>query len=1020
MRNLSTLILLLIFGNYVWGQSASKLRTRIVDKQTLTQFVNIAPSLHNEKLDRTSTSNITSDFSQDPVGTRYTSDAVTVIKIGEASNPFTTLNPSCPPLAALNGIGTNGTVAFLYRQNIVQCDPLGEAATVNNGILRYSISTDGGASWDTGDQLPCFGIGPITPVYQNPIRFPMAQLYAPEGSQNVEDLKMVAIGSILTQLNGEWDGAAAVTLNDPAGNLSIDQEDYLFQGSFRDVNGGLTQRVAGEFWYVALESVSNSAPADNGLGRVHIYKGLLDEVSGQIDWQLSSIISPDHFVAPGAGSTGPDYTTPNIAFSPDGQIGYVTFLGDLNTGVNGAYSPVIISSQDAGASWSEPLELDMRDYTDLSDSLTLAFLDSVLDDNGNFVEFDTVIVTPQPTTGFSHDLVVDAEGNPHILALVGAGTNQLNDTATYSIFPGFPKITVDFTFDEFGDLNLLFLSRQATFRGEFPADATEEEQIAVDMHPQISRNPSGSKIFYTWTDTDTTGGLTTDNIAPNLFSRVLDLDSDLLSTTFSWTEDDQTFGGLILLPKIPEIILENEGSFTLPTVFTNLDGATALDPASFFYVTDIVVPSTTAFTEEKNFFFNCKASPFENTFNITEPNCGTTDGSIEIVAGGGSGGFNFQWDANADSATTATIDNLSAGIYSVVVSDDAGCTDEIQIVLDNIDAPVLALDSTNTIDIACFGDDNGQITVNATGGTPGYQFSIDGENFATSNQFTGLDEGLYEVVVRDTNNCESVLQVEIEEPDSFSLALSSTNIRCTGEGNGSIVARAFGGTGEIAFAWTTGDTTPELLNLEAGEYSVTITDENECTSTATASIVEPGPLTVTATASAPNNSEAPPFTGVAVVQGNGGTPNAGSNPYDVLWSDGSTQSFNTGLCGDTYTVTLTDANGCTAIDSAIIEGIACVVDTVTSIEDELAAGIFGWEVFPNPGIDRITMVLNLEAPQRIRINLSDAQGRSIIEEEVNAGLEYKREYSLTGISAGVYLLQITTSEGMASRKILIK
>ncbi|MEL7340946.1 MAG: hypothetical protein AAGM67_10700, partial [Bacteroidota bacterium] len=387
MKRISLLLMGLVFGLSLFGQK------RIIDRdqpeinQRVDAFV---PPTSVPQQARTAT-----PVNPVPIGTIF-SDNVTTVKVGEASNSFSTLAAECNPLTFVPGVGTNGgSLALVYRRNIANCG----GQTIDNGRLTYSISTDMGASWDVGSgvtstatTLPpnnhCFGVIELTPQYDVPSRYPMGALFAANGGTNVSDLVLSSTGSLIN--NGQWDGNHAGTVVDPAGTPNLTQDAYLNQGVGHTISGGMVERVPGEFWFVTNET--QGLNNDAGPGRVFVYKGTYNTTTQQTDWVQAAVIEPDNFLLDGSNA---QLSTPNIAFSPDGTIGYVAWLGDLNGGQDSTLSPVVVESNDGGQTWSTPIEIGLQQFPEISDSLqnALFVIDSISPTQQDTVPFATGVAT---------------------------------------------------------------------------------------------------------------------------------------------------------------------------------------------------------------------------------------------------------------------------------------------------------------------------------------------------------------------------------------------------------------------------------------------------------------------------------------------------------------------------------------------------------------------------------------------------------------------------------------------------
>ena len=178
-----------------------------------------------------------------------------------------------------------------------------------------------------------------------------------------------------------------------------------------------------------------------------------------------------------------------------------------------------------------------------------------------------------------------------------------------------------------------------------------------------------------------------------------------------------------------------------------------------------------------------------------------------------------------------------------------------------------------------------------TGGTTPYTYLWNGG--ATTQDRTGLTAGTHSVTVTDANGYTLTATVTITQPATLVASATSTNVNCNGGANGTIDLTVTGGTTAYTYVWSNGATTQDLSSLAAGTYSVTVTDANGCTATATKTITQP--TTLTATASSTNALCYGCNNGTASV-----TPAGGTSPYSYVWSNGATTQNVTGLVAGTY------------------------------------------------------------------------------------------------------------------------
>lgn len=295
------------------------------------------------------------------------------------------------------------------------------------------------------------------------------------------------------------------------------------------------------------------------------------------------------------------------------------------------------------------------------------------------------------------------------------------------------------------------------------------------------------------------------------------------------------------------------------------------------------------------------------TPNSTNINCnGGQTGSAEITVSGGTSPYNYIWNTGAITSQITTIGN---GNYTVTVTDQNGCQETNNFTITQPSA-ALSLSLTST-DVSCFNLSNASISSQVNGGTSPYNYNW--SNGANSSDLTGISNGTYSLTVTDANGCSISGSKFITQPNAeLSGTLTSTNVACINSNSGSISIHVSGGTTSYMYNWSNGNTTNENTSLVAGTYTVTVTDANGCNITESATLTEPSTaLTISETHQ--NINCLGNGTGAITTVAAGGT-----TPYIYDWSNGSTNASNGYLSEGTYTITVTDQNGCTATTSATI------------------------------------------------------------------------------------------------------
>ncbi|UTW67766.1 BspA family leucine-rich repeat surface protein [bacterium SCSIO 12643] len=311
-----------------------------------------------------------------------------------------------------------------------------------------------------------------------------------------------------------------------------------------------------------------------------------------------------------------------------------------------------------------------------------------------------------------------------------------------------------------------------------------------------------------------------------------------------------------------------------------------------------------------------KSCPPSVSISATNTSCNNvSDGTASASASGGTAPYNYLWNTGA---TNATINGLAAGIYSVTITDNSGITDSASVTITQPTAlvSIVVVDSNTT----CNGLSDGGATAAATGGTGPYTYTW--SNGATNASITGVTADTYSVTLTDANGCTDSTSVTISEPALLvTTAVVDSNITCNGLSNGGATAAANGGSNPYAYTWSNGATNASITGVIAGTYSITITDNKGCTDSTSISITEPA-LLVATTAVDSNISCHGLTDGGTTVSATGGT-----GPYTYTWSNGATNASINGVPMGTYSVTVTDHNGCTDSSSVNITEPALLVST---------------------------------------------------------------------------------------------
>ncbi len=292
--------------------------------------------------------------------------------------------------------------------------------------------------------------------------------------------------------------------------------------------------------------------------------------------------------------------------------------------------------------------------------------------------------------------------------------------------------------------------------------------------------------------------------------------------------------------------------------------------------------------------------PLSITVSKTWASCGNQNGAATVTALGGSGRVTYLWTPG--NFVTASIANLSVGMYKVIATDSLGCSKKDSVFIDSFPAPRVA--SVVVSNVKCYGAKNGQITVNLKGGAIPIFFQWkNGAATFTGNPLRNLDTGKYSLKVTDGNGCTTTASAFISQPFPLSHLVKTTDALCV-NANGSASITVAGGTPAYTYKWQpSGDTTPVITGLAAGNYIVKVIDRNGCIDTAHVLIKTPPGLTGFIVIQA--NSCQSAATGSATVASDG------IAPFKYAWSPGGgTTAKDSGLATGNYIATITDSRGC--------------------------------------------------------------------------------------------------------------
>ena len=291
---------------------------------------------------------------------------------------------------------------------------------------------------------------------------------------------------------------------------------------------------------------------------------------------------------------------------------------------------------------------------------------------------------------------------------------------------------------------------------------------------------------------------------------------------------------------------------------------------------------------------------------------GGSDGLVEVTNSSGIDPITFEIDNNGLPQASGVFLNVNPGSHIITITDNGACVFTLPF---TINEPEEIQYTVSSSEVSCFGGSDGTITItNVTGGVGTYEYSMDGFVYQASPTFGGLTVGLYDVYVRDTNNCVISVPIEVFEPTPVDFDFSVIDLTCFNNNSGVIQLSGIGGNGGYTYSINNGSsfqTSSTFFGLPAGSYDIVVQDITGCTASAPIVINEP-PLLTSLYSSLPVSCFGTCDGEISFVA------NGGTSDYMYSIDAGITYSLNpdiSGLCAGTYNLQVIDDNGCSITNS---------------------------------------------------------------------------------------------------------
>ena len=339
--------------------------------------------------------------------------------------------------------------------------------------------------------------------------------------------------------------------------------------------------------------------------------------------------------------------------------------------------------------------------------------------------------------------------------------------------------------------------------------------------------------------------------------------------------------------------------------------------------------------------------------------------------------------------TTSSITALQAGTYIVSVNTTAGCVSNDTF---TVTIPDTLVSNVSGLDLLCYNDSSGILSVVPTGGTAPYSYFWSTSD--TTDMVMGQSTGTYSVFILDSLGCFILDSVSISQPNPFTATATTQDILCNGQNDGMITINLLGGQGSVNFSWSNNTSDSLLASVAAGMYSVLLTDSAGCAFGIDSMIINEPPAIQMTIQSSPVIGNCDGEINSAI--------SGGTSPYQFAWSNGDTTTDLTGLCTGQYTLTVTDANGCILIDSVNVG----IVSTVFDHESD--------EIVLSPNPVKNMLYIQTKKSQIYRVFVVDIIGQVIFEKEQIPSMV--SQISVGDIPAGIYHIQVFNSAGLITTR----
>ena len=502
------------------------------------------------------------------------------------------------------------------------------------GLVNYSASKDGGATWPIIDLNAYLPEGEPLGANFSAARYPQGLIYSPVGNTNVDSAYFAYFAPTRNNTNpgpnsADW-GGIGYGVHQLSGLLPARQREMKSitapnKAEFHLIPDGMYTSQQGVVW--ALDQSNNQNAANGYRDTLNLFQGFWNAGTRDIDYLLKKIPAPMSTRTSGNAIVS-NYIDCRIAFAPNGQIGWISILGHNSYAArpDSGFYPILYKTINGGTNWTGPYSVDI-----------------------NGLAAVTAIGGTTFTTGFEHDLVVDVNGNPYVTCAIG----KLAPNWAISSGPGNWGHFVVYSPNGGTNWHAEMLDKSQTFRGTFGAG---QNAVNEDGRPQASTNWAGDKLFFAWFDTDTFSNAGVGNLAPDLYVRGFDVTANMWTArrphplqggvmTFGVTIGGTPCEFEVTMGNLSYYVFTNGATSEVPVSYMKLvDPGNAVSPTTHHYIkgityndVDFVVPTDTVGLlnglkpyEKDNFAFGVNPNPFKDNVSIKYNLLSNSNVTIEI------------------------------------------------------------------------------------------------------------------------------------------------------------------------------------------------------------------------------------------------------------------------------------------------------------------------------------------------------------------------------------------------------